>query len=564
MAFRTNKVPAIEERTVSGSSVSFNSAFALPLKACKVSFSATQAGSGTKSPSNPYTISGVSGLNLSANSVPVSVNFGDTYYGGYADLVGKKGFITHGYKVFDGTENWSVTSSGYYRLFTSTIANLGTVVSDTDQISNIFDYAMITSSNTNVGFRVYSSSGYNADVIAVRPSGVNNMSKEDFIDLLTNQNLIIVYKLANPIEIDLTSIPDLSSIIGNNTFSTDTGTLEITFADLQEKSASGAVASFNTALAMPLASCNIAVNAWQEGSGDPSPVNNRPIHGFSEVNATRAGKNLFGGMYGNRFNLFIPKNTAFTVSTANTSANTYIMLYDKNGDSITQYAITNIDSTTNRKYNNIPNTINVDIYQVRFFNSSSGDYQISYSSDTAYEPYVTPTIYTIQLGQEVYGADIDVVNGVATITHRIVTLDGSSDEYWFNYSAGNGYYITLSDMDILNNGDVICNWLNKYSGVSNLGIRLGFNNNVVYVYQVNTISGVSDLTSWADYLSNNPLEVFYPLATPIEISLSDIPTLSTIIGNNSFASDSGSIELKYKDLDIAKRGNFREVFKLPS
>ena len=30
---------------------------------------------------------------------------------------------------------------------------------------------------------------------------------------------------------------------------------------LQEKSASGSVATFNTALAMPLASCNIAVNA---------------------------------------------------------------------------------------------------------------------------------------------------------------------------------------------------------------------------------------------------------------------------------------------------------------
>ena len=44
-----------------------------------------------------------------------------------------------------------------------------------------------------------------------------------------------------------------------------------------------------------------------------------------------------------------------------------------------------------------------------------------------------------------------------------------------------------------------------------------------------------------------------------------IPTqIEILIGNNSFASDSGSIDLTYKDLDIAKRGNFREVFKLPN
>jgi hypothetical protein len=66
------------------------------------------------------------------------------------------------------------------------------------------------------------------------------------------------------------------------------------------------------------------------------------------------------------------------------------------------------------------------------------------------------------------------------------------------------------------------------------------------------------------WLIDNNAVFVYQYKTPIEISLSDMPTLSTIIGDNSFASDSGDISLTYNDLDIAKRGSFREVFKLPS
>ena len=41
--------------------------------------------------------------------------------------------------------------------------------------------------------------------------------------------------------------------------------------------------------------------------------------------------------------------------------------------------------------------------------------------------------------------------------------------------------------------------------------------------------------------------------------------IQTIAGKtNTIFADTGDIDLTYKDLDIAKRGNFREVFKLPS
>lgn len=62
---------------------------------------------------------------------------------------------------------------------------------------------------------------------------------------------------------------------------------------LPTESASGAVASFETPLTLPLVSHNVTIEPVQAGTGDPSPSNVRPISGWSEMNVTRTGKNLF-------------------------------------------------------------------------------------------------------------------------------------------------------------------------------------------------------------------------------------------------------------------------------
>ena len=236
---------------------------------------------------------------------------------------------------------------------------------------------------------------------------------------------------------------------------------------LQEKSASGAVATFNTALAMPLPSCNIAVNAWQEGSGDPSPSNVRPIHGFSEVNVTA---------------------------------------------------------------NNV--------------------------------------VHTIQLGQEVYGAEVDVVNGVGHCTHSILTLDGSED--WQPYQIQGRYYandIIERRSNLVSTSGYLCdsyifrgNGDTASSGVSvDKSVYMQATYGRVWIYDTDFETD-EDLIS---YLSTHNVAVVYPLAEPFDIQLT--PTqIETLIGNNTIFADTGDIDLTYKDLDIAKRGNFREVFKLPS
>lgn len=56
-----------------------------------------------------------------------------------------------------------------------------------------------------------------------------------------------------------------------------------------------AIATFADGAEMVMPSLTVGVEAWQEGSGDPSPENVRPIHGWDSVNISVAGKNLWGG-----------------------------------------------------------------------------------------------------------------------------------------------------------------------------------------------------------------------------------------------------------------------------
>ena len=581
--FETSKLPT-EQRTVTGNSVSFNTHYALPLDACKVSFSATESGTGEKSPSNPYTISGVSGLNLSANSIPVSINFGDTYYGGELDVL--TGVLTATHYIPD-LSNATIRSGNkatgytgvYFYLAASFVRQLPPCKYSVTQNQSIKDSELF---NQGVIMNPYTYDGnsawaYKEDTgTNIRFTFTDIQTVEDFETI--KSSLKVVYELEMPITIQL-SASELSSILGNNTFSTDTGSLEISFQDLQEKSASGAVATFNTALAMPLASCNIAVNAWQEGSGDPSPDNVRAIHGFSEVNVTRCGINLWDGLWENgQFNwntgipsprtdairsvnfILIKPNTNYYIYNNLTSNDLRFVFYDRNKEFISASGWFPV-----RGNNVITTPANAFYMKLCRVAVTSYDNTISVnypSTDTAYHAY-TGNTYTIQLGQEVYGAEVDVVNGVAHVNKGYRLFDGSEDEEWENYPTYSGFSISVPNLTTeIGSRDTISNLMKARTGASAdyPAYRLALK---IYILGItNNISGVTDLASWRTWLSNNNLEIVYPLAEPFDIQLT--PTqIETLIGNNTIFADTGDIDLTYKDCDIAKRGDFRQVFKIP-
>jgi len=71
------------------------------------------------------------------------------------------------------------------------------------------------------------------------------------------------------------------------------------------------IATFNTDMNVSLKDCKIYFSPIQEGEGDPSPDNVRPIHGWDGITIYHTGKNFFpieSGMRGADANLLLKAN----------------------------------------------------------------------------------------------------------------------------------------------------------------------------------------------------------------------------------------------------------------
>ena len=199
------------------------------------------------------------------------------------------------------------------------------------------------------------------------------------------------------------------------------------------KTASGPIVSINDALAAPLRSLRVGIDPVQAGTGDPSPDNVRPISGWSAANVWRTGKNLFP----DAGDITVVSNKSFkynspiifkgqtvtlsfsdiTYSGGFTSSVVFFIRANNAG-------ITNLSFNTSTKSKTW--TATEDVYGLNFYATSSGatnpgvttvyhDAQLELSSTaTTYAPY-TGNQYTIQLGQTIYGATLDVTNGVLTV-----------------------------------------------------------------------------------------------------------------------------------------------------
>ena len=349
---------------------------------------------------------------------------------------------------------------------------------------------------------------------------------------------------------------------------------------LQEKSASGSVASFNTALAMPLVNGEFSIEAYQEGSGDPSPVHVRAIHGFSEVNVTRCGVNLWDEQWelgsldynGNpipsttaiRSKNFIKVNPSTKYYIAFSTGKIYIACYDEYKKFIGYIPSTSGIETPSEVFT-YPNCKYIRLnfgsaYGTTYRNDTSVN---SPSTDTDYHAY-TGNTYTIQLGQDVYGGVLDLDSGVLTITHIYYQTTGEETITQYDYLNQHGVSFG-GVLSTSQNKPVYISNMSEYKGTTILSsgaVWCGVNNRNIYWIGILDILNMT-LEQFETWIVDNPLQVAYLLPTPIEIQLTP-EQITTIIGDNNIFADTGDIDLTYKDLDIAKRGNFREVFKLPS
>lgn len=196
-----------------------------------------------------------------------------------------------------------------------------------------------------------------------------------------------------------------------------------------------AIASFNDGEEMVMPSLKVAIEPQQEGSGDPSPTNVRPISGWDEANVSVSGKNLAE-------NVLVGGSIGGTGVIGTASG--YSMAYGKVKKGVT-YTITTNDSQLvggffenepqigAQSYNGSRNiqaskTFTAPINGYIAFRILEGytQYQLEIGSTaTTYEPYNGQT-YTIDLDGTRYGGEVDVVNGIVTPAPYYASYNGET------------------------------------------------------------------------------------------------------------------------------------------
>ena len=393
-------------------------------------------------------------------------------------------------------------------------------------------------------------------------------------------------------------------------------------AALIHETASGAVASFaDGADDIPMQSLVAEITPVQSGSGDPSPTNVRPISGRTGLTVTRCGRNLgkitlnsiadadigdgsytlngltfsFTKVSDNGVSEIVVNGTPTARATSMLNRNLLAVLPPgryrlsgcPSGGALSKYRLTCWDNTVSATVANdfgsgatfeLVEGHNVN-FAIDISASMAGEtisnlvfkpmIRPASDSNDAYEPY-NGTSFPItweSIAGTVYGGTLDVVSGVLTVTHTMVTLDGDTnkftnkgsasayDEYYF--AAEDGYtfgklstYVygtelansgfLCSAFPIAPGGSTVGDYATAYiGGAGMLQPRIRF----TLDRSLNTLALANAYLAQL-YAANTPVQIVYKLATPQTYQLT--PTeVRTLLGVNNLWSDSGDVSVEY-------------------
>lgn len=374
-----------------------------------------------------------------------------------------------------------------------------------------------------------------------------------------------------------------------------------------ELTASGAIASFITNVVKPLVNGEFTIQAYQEGSGDPSPVNVRNIIGYNALNMTKTGKNIKpnegdNDTYQGVEVTYSPIDDTYTLNgTALSATMVALKVFSKihwkietyytisvtviSGDFVipsgtgNTYAVTignnqftriirGATSNTADKLNGYKGSglsFDSNAYRLVFqvfragmvFNNLKIKIQIEEGREaTAYEPYVTPEVKTKQLGETVYGGSYNI-DGTKRKTYAKYIFDGSVEPSVVNWrpqdnSVGfywNDIFTFNSPPNIYIPANVICDKLTTvpYGDLYSNDIDSIAFLKVGEIYRV--LIRIKDTTlttreAVVDYLTHNPITIVYETENAIESNIGATP-ISTNIGDNNIFCDTGDTSVTY-------------------
>ena len=282
----------------------------------------------------------------------------------------------------------------------------------------------------------------------------------------------------------------------------------------------------------------------QEGSGDPSPDNIRPISGRDSVKVERCGKNLWSlgdigfkqykeisvnypaGDY--KFSCEVEtESTSSTVQVGRFFDGKWVYSQEQKGKRI-----------------EILIHASVGIFAFRFYaGSSPGDHSNATFQNiqlelgrgaTTYTPYTGQTT-TLTLPRTIYGGTVDAVTGVGKEVWRSITLDGVSekfvneyDDYW-NLIPMNTPGISNQNIDYI----VSSHFYHAFGG--NITGSLFTTSSMMKRY----FATPDELNAYiaAQYAAGTPVQIAYKLATPEPFNATGALPIPALPGVNTLLTD---------------------------
>ena len=330
--------------------------------------------------------------------------------------------------------------------------------------------------------------------------------------------------------------------------------------------------------------CKVSWEPTQEGSGDPSPDNVRPIKGRDSVTVKVTGKNLFnvngelissGGSftvsnnaitftdYAGRDDYFpfaawvnVTANTDYIVTFSATSIKDLYIYTDKlYGNLIKKLS----DAASGYKFNSRNNTkLLIGFYSRKGFrigdNETVTGVQVEKgSTPTTYAPYTGQTA-TLTLPHTIYGGTVDAVTGDGQETWVLLTLDGT--ENWGKYGnvsekAGASCFTFCIDNKDIGYGTSVCNKFantkssDPFNSVNMKKFTYTDHPNIKNVYMNYGDDQTVSLDEWkaylaAQYAAGTPVQVCYKLAEPVPFTATGAQPLSALAGANTVLTDADS------------------------
>lgn len=327
----------------------------------------------------------------------------------------------------------------------------------------------------------------------------------------------------------------------------------------------------------------------QEGTGDPSPENVRPIKGRDSVTVTRCGENLLNVTPFKTYTKdgityeYVPDGGVKIKGTATRAVdspvfNTILPPGKYYGSDMGTGVSASFVVVRNGSYlwldvKGIFEILAGDICKYWYMISSSGStidmtvypYIVPGTTPpTAYSPYTGQTA-TLTLPTTIYGGTVDAVTAVTgegQETWKLVTLDGTEKwETWGvnkNNAAVTGFYTyAINDYDP-SSDKILCSAM-PYKNIDVWGGRnegIGFANALnqgsrCIIYSVKTAmlsdtsddkSAVASLKSYlaAQYAAGTPVQIAYKLAEPVQFTATGTQPISALSGVNTVLTDADS------------------------